>query len=231
MNNDMSIVSLVLHASFVVQIVMAILLAISVASWAAIIRKLTAIKRIQNLNEEFERVFWSGTSLNELFNAATQNAKLAGPMERIFASGMREYQKLRERRISDAGTLLDGARRAMRASFQREMDAAESQLAFLASVGSVSPYVGLFGTVWGIMHAFTGLASLQQVTLATVAPGIAEALVATAIGLFAAIPAVVAYNRFARDIDRVAIKLETFIEEFSNILQRSLGSGASASGH
>ncbi len=231
MNNDMSIVSLVLHASFVVQIVMAILLSISVASWAAIIRKITAIKRIQNLNEEFERVFWSGTSLNELFNAATQNAKLSGPMERIFASGMREYQKLRERRISDAGTLLDGARRAMRASFQREMDAAESQLAFLASVGSVSPYVGLFGTVWGIMHAFTGLASLQQVTLATVAPGIAEALVATAIGLFAAIPAVVAYNRFARDIDRVAIKLETFIEEFSNILQRSLGSGGSASGH
>ena len=231
MNNDMSIISLVLHASFVVQIVMAILLAISVASWAAIIRKITAIKRIQNLNEEFERVFWSGTSLNELFAAASQNAKLAGPMERIFASGMREYQKLRERRISDAGTLLDGARRAMRASFQREMDAAESQLAFLASVGSVSPYVGLFGTVWGIMHAFTGLANLQQVTLATVAPGIAEALVATAIGLFAAIPAVVAYNRFARDIDRVAIKLETFIEEFSNILQRSLGSGGSASGH
>ena len=231
MNNDMSIISLVLHASFVVQIVMAILLAISVASWAAIIRKITAIKRIQNLNEEFERVFWSGTSLNELFSAASQNAKLAGPMERIFASGMREYQKLRERRITDSGTLLDGARRAMRASFQREMDAAESQLAFLASVGSVSPYVGLFGTVWGIMHAFTGLASLQQVTLATVAPGIAEALVATAIGLFAAIPAVVAYNRFARDIDRVAIKLETFIEEFSNILQRSLGTGATASGH
>ncbi len=231
MNNDMSIVSLVLHASFVVQLVMAILLAISVASWAAIIRKLTAIKRIQSLNEEFERVFWSGTSLNELFAAASQNAKLAGPMERIFASGMREYQKLRERRIADAGTLLDGARRAMRASFQREMDAAESQLSFLASVGSVSPYVGLFGTVWGIMHAFTGLASLQQVTLATVAPGIAEALVATAIGLFAAIPAVVAYNRFARDIDRVAIKLETFIEEFSNILKRSLGSGATASGH
>jgi biopolymer transport protein TolQ len=231
MNNDMSIVSLVLHASFVVQIVMVILMSISVASWAAIFRKITAIKRIQNLNDEFERVFWSGTSLNELFAAASQNAKLAGPMERIFASGMREYQKLRERRITDAGTLLDGARRAMRASFQREMDAAESQLAFLASVGSVSPYVGLFGTVWGIMHAFTGLASLQQVTLATVAPGIAEALVATAIGLFAAIPAVVAYNRFARDIDRVAIKLETFIEEFSNILQRSLGSGGSASGH
>ena len=232
MNQDMSIISLVLHASFVVQIVMVMLLTISVASWAAIFRKLNAIKRIQNLNEEFERVFWSGTSLNELFSAASQNAKQAGPMERIFASGMREYQKLRERRITDAGTLLDGARRAMRASYQRELDAAESQLSFLASVGSVSPYVGLFGTVWGIMHAFTGLANLQQVTLATVAPGIAEALVATAIGLFAAIPAVVAYNRFARDIDRVAIKLETFIEEFSNILQRSLGaSAATASGH
>ncbi len=234
MNQDMSIVSLLLHASFVVQLVVGILLAISVTSWAAIVRKLSAIKRIKNLNEDFERVFWSGTSLNELFSAATQNAKMAGPMERIFASGMREYQKLRERRISDAGTLLDGARRAMRASFQREMDVAEAQLAFLASVGSISPYVGLFGTVWGIMHAFTGLASLQQVTLATVAPGIAEALVATAIGLFAAIPAVLAYNRFSHDVDRIAIKMETFIEEFSNILQRSLGSAgasSSVSGH
>jgi biopolymer transport protein TolQ len=125
---------------------------------------------------------------------------------------------------------MDGARRAMRASFQREMDVIETHLSFLASVGSVSPYVGLFGTVWGIMHAFTGLAALTQVTLASVAPGIAEALVATAIGLFAAIPAVVAYNRFARDIDRIAIRLETFIEEFSNILQRNVGA-QSASGH
>jgi biopolymer transport protein TolQ len=139
---------------------------------------------------------------------------------------MREYQKLRERRITDAGTLMDGARRAMRASFQREMDAAESNLSFLASVGSVSPFVGLFGTIWGIMHAFNGLASLEQVTLATVAPGIAEALVATAIGLFAAIPAVVAYNRFARDLDRIAIQQETFIEEFSNILQRNVSAQA-----
>lgn len=236
MNQDMSIVSLMLEASLVVQLVVLLLLSISVASWAAIVRKLTAIKRIKTLNEEFERVFWSGTSLNELFNAASQNAKMSGPMERIFASGMREYQKLRERRISDAPTLLDGARRAMRASFQREMDVAESQLSFLASVGSIAPYIGLFGTVWGIMHAFTGLASLQQVTLAVVAPGIAEALVATAIGLFAAIPAVLAYNHFSHDVDRIAIKLETFIEEFSNILQRSLGSAnananATASGH
>ena len=229
MNQDLSIFHLILNASLVVQLVMLLLIVVSVSSWAAIFRKLFSLKRVTTLNEKFEREFWSGTSLNDLFAAAAQNARAAGPMERIFASGMREYQKLREKRISDASTLLDGARRAMRASFQREIDAVETNLSFLASVGSVSPYVGLLGTVWGIMHAFTGLASLQQVTLATVAPGIAEALVATAIGLFAAIPAVVAYNRFARDIDRVAIKLETFIEEFSNILQRNVGA-QSASG-
>src|SRR5687768_14350612 len=198
MNQELSIFQLVLGASWVVQLVMALLVAVSVASWAAIFGKLFSLKRVKSLNDDFEREFWSGTSLNELFTSAAQNAKNAGPMERIFASGMREYQKLRERRIQDAGTLMDGARRAMRASYQREVDAVETHLSFLASVGSVSPYVGLFGTVWGIMHAFTGLASLTQVTLATVAPGIAEALVATAIGLFAAIPAVVAYNRFAR---------------------------------
>ncbi len=232
MNQDLSILHLVLNASLVVQLVMLLLVVVSVASWAAIFRKLFAIKRVKALNETFEREFWSGTSMNDLFAAAAKNARDSGPMERIFASGMRELQKLRERRITDTATLMDGARRAMRASFQREVDVIDSNLSFLASVGSVSPYVGLFGTVWGIMHAFTGLAALQTVTLATVAPGIAEALVATAIGLFAAIPAVVAYNRFARDIDRVAIKLETFIEEFSNILQRNLGAQtASASGH
>jgi biopolymer transport protein TolQ len=229
MNQDLSILQLVLGASLIVQLVMLLLLVVSVTSWAAIFRKLFALKRVKTLNEDFEREFWSGTSLNDLLASAAQIAKLSGPMERIFASGMREYQKLRERRIADASTLLDGARRAMRASYQRELDVVESNLSFLASVGSVSPYVGLFGTVWGIMHAFTGLGALQQVTLATVAPGIAEALVATALGLFAAIPAVVAYNRFARDIDRVAIRLETFIEEFSNILQRNLG-GTSSGG-
>ncbi|HYW55691.1 MAG TPA: protein TolQ [Polaromonas sp.] len=230
MNQDLSIVNLILNASWVVQGVVALLVGVSIASWAAIIRKIISLKRVQSLNEEFDREFWSGTSLNDLFAAAAQNAKHSGPMERIFASGMREFQKLRERRMSDPSTLLDGARRAMRASYQREVDAVESNLSFLATVGSVSPYVGLFGTVWGIMHAFTGLAALEQVTLSSVAPGIAEALVATAIGLFAAIPAVVAYNRFAHDIDRVANKLETFIEEFSNILQRNLGA-QSPSGH
>ena len=230
MNQDLSIVSLLLHASWVVQAVVALLVGVSIASWAAIFRKVVALKRAQQLNDEFDREFWSGTSLNDLFAGAAQNAKTSGSMERIFASGMREYQKLRERHIIDAGTLLDGARRAMRASNQREMDAIEANLSFLATVGSVSPYVGLFGTVWGIMHAFTGLAAMEQVTLATVAPGIAEALVATAIALFAAIPAVVAYNRFAHDIDRIANRLETFIEEFSNILQRNLGA-QSPSGH
>ena len=230
MNQDLSIVTLILNASWVVQAVVALLLGVSVASWAAIFRKIVALRKVTALNDEFDKEFWSGTSLNDLFAGAAQNAKHSGPMERIFASGMREYQKLRERHITDAGTLLDGARRAMRASYQREVDVIESNLSFLATVGSVSPYVGLFGTVWGIMHAFTGLAALEQVTLATVAPGIAEALVATAIGLFAAIPAVVAYNRFTHDIDRVANRLETFIEEFSNILQRNLGA-QSPSGH
>ncbi len=230
MNQDLSIVTLLLDASWVVQAVVLLLFGVSIASWAAIFRKLVSLKRVQSLNDEFDREFWSGTSLNDLYAAAIQNAKHSGPMERIFASGMREFQKLRERHMTDPSILLDGARRAMRASYQREVDAVEANLSFLATVGSVSPYVGLFGTVWGIMHAFTGLAALEQVTLAAVAPGIAEALVATAIGLFAAIPAVVAYNRFAHDIDRVANKLETFIEEFSNILQRNLGA-QSASGH
>jgi biopolymer transport protein TolQ len=219
MNQDLSIVNLVLQASLVVQLVMAGLLAVSLASWTAIFNKLFSLRAVRRGNEAFEREFWSGRSLTEL-HAETVGRKNTAPLERIFASGMREFLKLRERRL-DAATQLDGARRAMRASFQRELDVVESNLSFLATVGSVSPYVGLFGTVWGIMHAFVGLSNLQQVTLATVAPGIAESLVATAIGLFAAIPAVIAYNRFARDIDRIATQAETFIEEYSNILQRN----------
>ncbi len=222
MNQDMSILTLVLEASMVVQIVMLLLLLVSVASWSVIFSKVSSLKRVRQDNDEFDREFWAGRTLQELYQDATRDQQgPRSPQERIFASGMREFMKLRERRVADVGTLLDGARRAMRASFQREMDAIESRLDFLGSVGSVSPYIGLFGTVWGIMHAFTGLSNVQQVSLATVAPGIAEALVATAIGLFAAIPAVLAYNRFARDIDRVAIQRESFIEEFSNILARN----------
>jgi len=220
MNQDLSIVSLIAHASITVQLVIAALLIVSLASWSVIFGKLIAISRINSRNAAFEQEFWSGKNLNELFSAVG-NKPDGAPLERIFASGMREFLKLREKRVAEPGALLDASRRAMRASFQRELDAMESNLSFLASVGSVSPYVGLFGTIWGIMHAFVGLSNLQQVTLATVAPGIAEALVATAIGLFAAIPAVLAYNRFARQIDRSAITLETFIEEFSNILQRN----------
>jgi biopolymer transport protein TolQ len=229
MNQDFSIVSLILHASLVVQLVMAGLLIVSLCSWTVIFGKVFGLSRTRKINDDFERDFWAGSNLNALYNGAAQRVNGA-PLERIFASGMREFMKLRERKVVDTSALLDGARRAMRASFQRELDAVESNLSFLASVGSVSPYVGLFGTVWGIMHAFVGLANLQQVSLATVAPGIAEALVATAIGLFAAIPAVIAYNRFARDIDRMAIQMETFIEEFSNILQRnsSVGIGTGA---
>ena len=226
MNQDLSITTLILQASLVVQIVMAGLAVTSFTSWTVIFGKVFGLKRVRASNDEFEREFWSGRSLTELNQGVGQKANSA-PMERIFASGMREFLKLREKRL-DAGAQIDGARRAMRASFQRELDVIESHLSFLASVGSVSPYVGLFGTVWGIMHAFVGLANMTQVTLATVAPGIAEALVATAIGLFAAIPAVVAYNRFARDIDRIAIQLETFIEEFSNILQRNAGTVGAA---
>ena len=226
MNQDMSIVSLVLQASLVVQLVMAGLMLVSLASWTVIFGKLFGLRRVRGGNDDFEREFWSGRSLTEMGQEAA-NKTDGPPMERIFASGMREFLKLRERRL-DGVAQLDGARRAMRASFQREMDVIESHLSFLASVGSVSPYVGLFGTVWGIMHAFVGLSNMTQVTLATVAPGIAEALVATAIGLFAAIPAVVAYNRFARQIDRIAIQLETFIEEFINILQRNAGTPGAA---
>jgi biopolymer transport protein TolQ len=229
MNQDLSIVSLIAHASLTVQLVIAALLLVSLASWSVIFSKFISLSRIKSSNEAFEQEFWSGKNLNDLF-AAVSTKPDGAPLERIFASGMREFLKSRERRVTEASALLDGARRAMRASFQRELDTMESNLSFLASVGSVSPYVGLFGTIWGIMHAFVGLSNVQQVTLATVAPGIAEALVATAIGLFAAIPAVLAYNRFARQIDRSAITLESFIEEFSNILQRNAAQAAPVAG-
>ncbi|MBB5391696.1 MULTISPECIES: protein TolQ [unclassified Herbaspirillum] len=226
---DLSFISLIANASVLVQLVMLLLLSASVISWTYIFRKMFAIRSARIQTEEFERVFWSGGNLAALYQDALSNRRKAGgsggALERIFQAGMGEFNKAKASvaargGAADNGALLDGARRAMRAAYQREMDALESHLAFLASVGSVSPYVGLFGTVWGIMNAFRGLANVQQATLAAVAPGIAEALIATAIGLFAAIPAVVAYNRYSHDIDRLAIRFESFIEEFSNILQR-----------
>jgi len=220
---NLSFVSLIINASLLVQLVMALLLTVSVMSWTYIFRKMFTIRRARAQTEDFERAFWSGGSLQSLYQQAGGSAK-SGALERIFESGMSEFLKAKAsyggKAGSDQSALLDGARRAMRAAYQREMDGLESHLAFLASVGSVSPYVGLFGTVWGIMNSFRGLANVHQATLAAVAPGIAEALVATAIGLFAAIPAVVAYNRYSHDVDRLAIRFESFIEEFTNILQR-----------
>ncbi|RCS58105.1 protein TolQ [Parvibium lacunae] len=219
-SHDISILSLILNASFVVQCVMALLLLVSLWSWTYIFRKKFGLSREKRLTDDFERNFWSGGDLSALYQKATSDLQNAGSLERIFEAGMREFLKVRKLQNTDQGACLDGARRAMRAAYQRELDEIELHLPFLASVGSVSPYVGLFGTVWGIMHAFRGLANVQQATLASVAPGIAEALVATAIGLFAAIPAVVAYNRYASQIDRLAIRFESFMEEFLNILQR-----------
>ena len=219
---DLDIWTLILHASVVVKVVMLLLAAVSFMSWMFIFQKWFSIRRANTQTDKFERDFWSGNDLNSLYQGAVNNRHSIGSLERIFEAGFREFAKLRsgQRSGADASDMVDGARRAMRAAFQREMDFLERHLAFLASTGSVSPYVGLFGTVWGIMHAFRSLANVQQATLAQVAPGIAEALVATAIGLFAAIPAVVAYNRYSHDIDRLANRFESFMEEFSNILHR-----------
>ena len=219
---DLSFIALISNAHVLVQLIMALLLALSVLSWTYIFRKLFAIRAARSQTEQFERSFWAGGNLHTLHQSASSQRDQSGPLARIFEAGMGEFIKGKQasRDALDMGAVLDGARRAMRASFQRELDMLDTHLNFLASVGSVSPYIGLLGTVWGIMNAFRGLANVQQATLAVVAPGIAEALIATAIGLLAAIPAVVAYNRFTHDIDRLANRFESFVEEFSNILQR-----------
>lgn len=216
---DLSVLTLMLEASLPVQLVMLLLITISILSWTVIFKKWQTIGRARRETESFEKTFWSGGDLMGIYQQA-EKGELPGSLPKIFEAGMREFLKSRSGALADPVAMIDGARRSMRAAFQRELDGLERNLPFLASTGSVSPYIGLFGTVWGIMHAFTGLANVQQATLASVAPGIAEALVATAIGLFAAIPAVVAYNRYATDIDRLSIRFEGFIEEFSNILQR-----------
>jgi biopolymer transport protein TolQ len=222
LTQDLDIWTLVVNASLVVKIVMALLLAVSFLSWMYIFRKWFSIRRAREQTDGFEREFWSGNDLLALYQGAVNARHTIGSQERIFEAGFREFTKLRGQRGNEPSVMIDGARRAMRATYQREMDHLERHLSFLASTGSVSPYVGLFGTVWGIMHAFRSLANVQQATLAQVAPGIAEALIATAIGLFAAIPAVIAYNRFSHDIDRLAIRFESFMEEFSNVLQRQV---------
>ena len=219
-SHDLTILSMILNASIVVKFVMAILVLASMLSWTYIFMKLFAIRRARRQADVFEREFWGGTDLVGLYQRAAGGRYVSVGLERIFEAGFKEFLKLKGRPGSDLATLLDGTRRAMKATYQREMDVLESHLSFLATVGSVSPYIGLFGTVWGIMNAFRGLSNVAQATLAQVAPGIAEALVATAMGLFAAIPAVIAYNRFSHDIDRLASRYESFMEELQNILQR-----------
>jgi biopolymer transport protein TolQ len=222
-SNDMSLITLVSHASFPVQLIMLLLLGISIISWTYIFAKRMTIQRAHKQTLRFEDDFWSGGDLAVLQQAVSTRRDEQGPLARIFDAGMTEFLKSRRGAPSgDVNAVLDGPRRAMRAAYQREMDSLESHLNFLASAGSVSPYIGLLGTVWGIMHAFIGLSNMQQATLASVAPGIAEALIATAIGLFAAIPAVVAYNRYTNDIDRLSIRFDSFIDEFLNILQRQV---------
>jgi len=220
LDQDLSLLHLILHASVPVQLVMALLLVASLMSWWFIFIKLFALKRAQRLTDSFEREFWGGGDINTMYQRVAAERDGAGEMARIFEAGFREFMKLRRQAGQNVNVIMDGTRRAMRATFQRELDGLEAHLSFLATVGSVSPYVGLFGTVWGIMIAFMGLSSVAQATLAQVAPGIAEALIATAMGLFAAIPAVVGYNRYTHDIDRLANRMESFMEEFSNILQR-----------
>ena len=221
-SQDLSILHLILNASAVVQVVMALLASVSFMSWYYIFSKWFTLRTAKAQTEQFERDFWSGGDLNSLYQSAVNNRHGTGSMERIFEAGFREFTKLRSQKNLDPKDIIDGSRRAMRATYQREVDSIDAHLAFLASVGAVSPYVGLVGTVWGIMPSFPRLSNVGQATLSAVAPGIAEALVATAIGLFAAIPAVIAYNRFSHQIDRLAIRFESFMEEFSNILQRQM---------
>jgi len=218
---DLSIIGLVLNASFLVQLVMLALLLASLFSWYYVFIKRFQLKRAERQADDFEKQFWSGAELSALYHRANASRD-AGSLERIFEAGFREFTKLTRQAGMDVAAVMDGTRRAMRATYQREMDNLESHLSFLASVGSVSPYVGLFGTVWGVMNSFRGLANATQATLAAVAPGIAEALIATAMGLFAAIPAVLAYNRFSGDVNRLSIRFDSFMEEFSNILQRQM---------
>ena len=218
--HDMSVLSLLTGASVLVQLVMAGLVLASIFSWYYIFIKVFTFKRTARQTDKFEREFWAGGDLNELFQRAINSRDSSGSLERIFEAGFREFTKLRKQSGQNISVVMDGTRRAMRATYQREMENLESHLSFLASVGSVSPYVGLFGTVWGIMNSFRSLANAGQATLGSVAPGLAEALIATAMGLFAAIPAVVAYNRFAEDVNRLATRFDSFMEEFSNILQR-----------
>ena len=223
-DNTLSIYSLMAEASLLVQLVMLILFLASVISWVMIIQRASYQRRVKNALESFEDQFWSGVDLTQLYrkgNDLASQGKVEG-VEMIFRAGYKEFSRLRQQEKVDDDTIMEGVQRAMRVALAREQEKLDANLPFLASVASVSPYIGLFGTVWGIMNSFRGLANTTQATLATVAPGIAEALIATAMGLFAAIPAVLAYNRFSARAETLANSYETFAEEFISILQRQL---------
>jgi biopolymer transport protein TolQ len=221
MTNNLSLVELIVNASFLVQLVMLLLLLASVASWAVIFQKRRAINEARAAADTFEKRFWSGIELSALYKQLKDDDRVQTGMAGIFVAGFREYLRQVKQGEQNSERIGEASRRAMHVAQLREIDRLESNLAFLATVGSTSPYVGLFGTVWGIMNAFRALGNVQQATLAMVAPGIAEALIATAMGLFAAIPAVIAYNRFADTVERLETRYDTFLEEFVAILQRN----------
>jgi biopolymer transport protein TolQ len=222
-----ALLTLLRDASLLVQLVMALLLAASLLSWTMIFRKYFAVQAATRAAEEFETKFWSGANLNQLYNGLSRKETELSGMSSVFVAGFREYLRLGGQKDLKPMDLLDGVQRAMRVALSREVDFLETHLSFLATVGSTSPYVGLFGTVWGIMNSFRQLGAVQQATLAHVAPGIAEALIATAMGLFAAIPAVIAYNRYSNAVERLVTRYEVFMEEFSSIVQRQPFAGKS----
>ncbi len=221
MTTDLSIVTLVMEASLLVKLVMLLLLAISIYAWTIIFTKSKALKQARQHAEQFEDRFWSGGDLTRLYEQVNASADACGT-EKIFKAGFKEFVRLRQQSDADSATVIEGTQRVMRVALNREAEALESSLQFLATAGSTSPYIGLFGTVWGIMNSFRALGTVQQATLAMVAPGIAEALIATAMGLFAAIPAVIAYNRFRTDVERLVASYEIFLDEFTAILQRQV---------
>jgi biopolymer transport protein TolQ len=218
-SSELSLWHLVVHASLIVQVILAFLLGVSLMSWTLIFRKSALLKRVRRVADDFEERFWSGAELSAIFNQVSRRRSVGG-MEQIFQAGFREFARLRQKTAIDARAVVEGAQRAMRVALAREIDGLETHLTFLATVGSTSPYIGLFGTVWGIMNAFRALGAVEQASLSMVAPGIVEALIATAMGLFAAIPAVIAYNRYSSEAERMINRYDTFVEEFSTILQR-----------
>ncbi|MFC0050347.1 protein TolQ [Rheinheimera tilapiae] len=219
MAGQLSVLSLILEASIVVKIVMLILMTASIVSWAMIIQRNKALSQALDESKKFEDRFWSGIDLSKLYNEVSARASVTG-MESLFKAGFKEFARLHKTSARSPGAVMEGTQRAMRVGLSREVERLEAHLPFLATVGSISPYIGLFGTVWGIMNAFMALGAVQQATLAMVAPPIAEALIATAIGLFAAIPAVIAYNKFSHSVEQLENSYANFVEEFSNILHR-----------